>query len=61
MSKPIACGCGRSPTGLCLGFHVLSEDEWAGGRLQLEHIIKAGQQNPHAADIVKEDSNDNMA
>jgi hypothetical protein len=23
------CGCGRSPTGLCVGLHKLSADEWA--------------------------------
>ena len=23
------CGCGRSPTGLCVGLHKLSVDEWA--------------------------------
>lgn len=23
------CGCGRSPTGLCVGLHKLSNDEWA--------------------------------
>ena len=23
------CGCGRSPSGLCVGLHKLSADEWA--------------------------------
>ena len=23
------CGCGRSPTGVCVGLHKLSADEWA--------------------------------
>lgn len=23
------CGCGRSPTGFCVGLHKLSADEWA--------------------------------
>lgn len=27
--EPVKCGCGRSPTGLCVGLHKLSEDEWA--------------------------------
>jgi hypothetical protein len=27
--EPAKCGCGRSPTGLCVGLHKLSEDEWA--------------------------------
>jgi hypothetical protein len=26
---PVQCGCGRSPTGLCVGLHKLSTDEWA--------------------------------
>jgi hypothetical protein len=26
---PAQCGCGRSPTGLCVGLHKLSADEWA--------------------------------
>ena len=28
-SGPAQCGCGRSPTGLCVGLHKLSADEWA--------------------------------
>lgn len=24
----MACGCGRSPTGKCIGWHALSEDEY---------------------------------
>lgn len=23
------CGCGRSPTGRCIGLHSLSEEQWA--------------------------------
>lgn len=26
---PAQCGCGRSPTGLCVGLHKLSPNEWA--------------------------------
>jgi len=26
---PPACGCGRSPTGNCVGLHKLSEEAWA--------------------------------
>ena len=22
------CGCGRSPSGFCVGLHSLTEDEW---------------------------------
>lgn len=28
-APPAQCGCGRSPTGLCVGLHKLSADEWA--------------------------------
>lgn len=27
--QPAKCGCGRSPTGFCVGLHKLSEQEWA--------------------------------
>ncbi len=26
---PVKCGCGRSPTGNCVGLHKLTADEWA--------------------------------
>ena len=26
---PAQCGCGRSPTGLCVGLHKLTVEEWA--------------------------------
>ena len=29
MSEAPACGCGRSPTGKCVGWHKLTEDEFA--------------------------------
>ena len=28
-TTPPVCGCGRSPTGFCVGLHKLSADEWA--------------------------------
>lgn len=28
MNEERKCGCGRSPTGLCIGWHSLSEDEY---------------------------------
>jgi hypothetical protein len=28
MSEDRNCGCGRSPTGLCIGWHSLGEDEY---------------------------------
>ena len=27
--EPPKCGCGRSPTGNCVGLHKLSDEEWA--------------------------------
>ena len=27
--EPAKCGCGRSPSGLCVGLHALSDAEWA--------------------------------
>lgn len=27
--EPPKCGCGRSPTGYCVGLHKLTSDEWA--------------------------------
>jgi len=27
--EPAQCGCGRSPTGLCVGLHKLSDADWA--------------------------------
>ena len=28
MSEDRNCGCGRSPTGLCIGWHSLGEEEY---------------------------------
>lgn len=36
------CGCGRSPTGKCIGWHSLSEDEFK-KKLE-EYKNKKGQQ-----------------
>ena len=29
VSTPAKCGCGRSPTGLCVGLHKLTPAQWA--------------------------------
>jgi hypothetical protein len=58
MTKPIMCGCGRSPIEQCVGFHALTEDEWLGGMTQLKHAIRSGQQNPCAQHIITEDGNE---
>ena len=36
------CGCGRSPTGFCVGLHKLSAEEWA-----------VSDQNPSKASVAK--------
>lgn len=40
MSDAPKCGCGRSPTGNCIGWHALSEEDY---KLKLaEHEAKKG-------------------
>jgi hypothetical protein len=34
------CGCGRSPTGQCIGWHKLSEEEYQEKLKQLEENMK---------------------
>ena len=29
VAEPKKCGCGRSPSGYCVGLHSLTESEWA--------------------------------
>lgn len=29
IAEPAKCGCGRSPTGNCVGYHKLTDTEWA--------------------------------
>ena len=36
------CGCGRSPTGKCVGWHGLTETEWVEGKTQLIHNLLSG-------------------
>lgn len=39
------CGCGRSPTGKCIGWHGLTEEQWIEGKTQMLHMFEAGQIN----------------
>ena len=41
------CGCGRSPTGKCIGWHVLSEEEYQNelNKLQVEEAGKDISEN----------------
>ncbi len=36
MSDENTCGCGRSPTGKCVGWHSLTEDQYAEKKAQWE-------------------------
>ena len=29
VKPPVTCGCGRSPSGQCEGYHALTADQWA--------------------------------
>ena len=33
-----ACGCGRSPTGLCVGWHKLTEEEYKEKKKKYEQL-----------------------
>lgn len=41
LKKSLQCGCGRSPTGSCLGLHKLSEEEWLTHEVNPNRIIAA--------------------
>ena len=34
MSETITCGCGRSPTGKCIGWHKMTEEQYNEKRAQ---------------------------
>ena len=36
MSEAPKCGCGRSPTGNCIGWHALSEEKYQDKKTQYE-------------------------
>ena len=36
MSRVIKCGCGRSPSGNCIGWHALSEVEYQTKKAEYE-------------------------
>ena len=41
-----SCGCGRSPTGKCIGWHGLTEDEY---KQRLEEFNRAKQPSDNAS------------
>ena len=44
----VACGCGRSPTGKCCGWHSLTEEEYQEklDEYLLENLRDVGQDGP---------------
>ena len=38
MTESPKCGCGRSPTGNCIGWHALSEEEYQEKKLPMTHV-----------------------
>ena len=36
--KKGSCGCGRSPTGLCIGWHSLTEDQYKEKKIKWEKM-----------------------
>jgi len=42
--KKGSCGCGRSPTGLCVGWHSLSEEKYKERKVQYEAMEKEKKQ-----------------
>ena len=36
MEKQMSCGCGRSPTGKCIGWHKLTEEQYLEKKAQYE-------------------------
>jgi len=40
IKKSIECGCGRSPTGSCLGLHKLTDEEWASHEVNPNRVIE---------------------
>ena len=49
-----ACGCGRSDTGLCVGLHLLSDEEWAAKTASKAAPVEEPVAEPAAAAPVPE-------
>lgn len=49
------CGCGRSPNGKCVGWHALTEEQWAEQKTQLIHNLQVGH-GDKSYRFVEEDS-----
>ena len=40
MTEENKCGCGRSPTGKCIGWHALSEEDYLKKKKKITKLIK---------------------
>lgn len=38
-----ACGCGRSPSGICCGYHALTEEQWSAKLQELNKTIESNE------------------
>ena len=55
---PPKCGCGRSPTGFCVGLHKLSDAEWAmsdknPNRVEVAPVVVTAEAPAEAAPVVE--------
>jgi hypothetical protein len=41
VKEAVKCGCGRSPTGFCMGLHSLSNEVWALHELNPSKVVAA--------------------
>ena len=39
MMRQKKCGCGRSPTGNCMGWHLLTEEEYLAAKTAYENYL----------------------
>ncbi len=55
MSEAPKCGCGRSPTGNCMGWHALSEEEYQAKQAAYEakQAAKAEKETKKGGDSTK--------
>ena len=44
-----ACGCGRSPTGLCVGWHSLTEEKYKEKKKKYDELDEEYKNNPFHA------------
>jgi hypothetical protein len=48
------CGCGRSPTGRCIGLHSLSEEQWEQWQLSNTGLAEGTDGDDELADYQKQ-------